>query len=169
MTYKHALSLQDIIEKRPLLVAKPTDLIRSIACLMPAHKTGAAAVIDEGGKLIGILTERDIVQKAVGVFRNVDETTVEAIMSRNPVTIPVEGSVSLALSIMASKGFRHLPVMSGNKVLGILDIRDLYDVMADNLSATIKKNEEMLAFAYGSPYSASFSENGITHISGIKQ
>lgn len=151
------MSLRDIISRRPLLTASPDELIRSVACKMPAHKTGAAAVIDKNGRLVGILTERDIVQKAVGVFRNVDETTVEAIMAHHPVTIPLKSAVTLALSVMTSKGFRHLPVMEGSEVIGILDIRDLYDAMADALSNRIKKNEEMLAFAYGSPYSASFS------------
>jgi CBS domain-containing protein len=158
MNYTRTLSLRDIIDRRPLLTAKPTDLIRSIACKMPSHKTGAAAVIDESGKLIGILTERDIVQKAVGVFRNVDETTVEVIMSHHPVTISVKSSISYALSVMTSKGFRHLPVMDGASVIGILDIRDLYDAMEDALSQQIKRNEEMLSFAYGAPYSASFSD-----------
>jgi CBS domain-containing protein len=108
---------------------------------MPEHRTGAAAVLDDKGRLVGIMTERDIVQRAVGVFRNVDETIVDKIMTRHPT----------------SKGFRHLPVMDGKKVIGILDIRDLYDAMADTLNNTIQKNEAMLSYAYGTPYSASCS------------
>jgi len=158
MIYTRALPLRSIIDKRHLLCVKPKDIIRKAACQMTEHKTGAAVVFDEYWKLVGILTERDIVEKTVGVSRNVDETTVEEIMSPNPITIPVESSVDLALSIMTCNGFRHLPVMCGRRVEGIIDIRDLYDVMEDILSSKIKQNEELLAFAYGSSYSVNFSD-----------
>ena len=78
-------------------------------------------------------------------------------MTRHPVTISVKSNVKHALSVMTSKGFRHLPVMDGKRVIGILDIRDLYDAMADTLNNTIQKNEAMLSYAYGTPYSASCS------------
>ena len=84
MIYAHVLSLRDIVDKRPLLTAKPDELVRNVACRMPIDKTGAVTVVDEKGTFIGILTERDIVQKAVGVFRNVDETTVDKTMTRHP-------------------------------------------------------------------------------------
>jgi len=159
--------LRDIVNRRPLLIARPNNLIREVACKMPAHKTGAAAVLDANDRLIGILTERDIVQKSVAVFRNVDETTVEKIMTPHPVTIDIKSSMSLALSMMTSKGFRHLPVMDGKEVIGILDIRDLYDEMADALANRIKQNEDLLIYAFGEPYGASYSRNTTNRYDGL--
>ena len=153
------LSLANIIENTMLLTVSPKDLIRDVACKMTGYNVSAAAVLDSKGYRIGIITEHDIVKKAVSVYRNVDETTAEAVMARDIVSVPVKGSVSSALARMSNKNVRHLPVMNGSKVVGIVDVRDLYGAMNNALTDRIQKSEEMLAYAYGAPYSVELSSN----------
>lgn len=161
MKYAPKLSLSNIVDNAQLLAVSPKDFIRDIACKMTEYETSAAAVLDEQGRLIGIVTEHDIVQKAVGVHRNVDETMAEAVMTRDIVTVRIDASISYALSVMSEKNVRHVPVMNKGIVVGIVDVRDLYGAMNNALSERIQQSEEMLAYAYGAPYSVGLSGNTI--------
>ncbi len=149
-------SLKDLLDANEFLFLEvsPDDLVRKVACAMPEHHTSAAAVLDENGMLVGIVTERDIVEKAVAERNNVDETTVDKIMTRDPITIQAQGTLIEALDIMTKNGIRTLPVMDGEKFVGIIDIRDLYEGMQNLLREQLKMNEAMLTYAFGESYGA---------------
>ena len=152
--------LRDLVQDHKYLKVSPTDLISNVACLMPAHHTSAAAVMSEDEKLIGIITEQDIVEKAVGVYRNVDETKVEDIMTPDPVTISIDAPLNEALKLLTQHGFRTLPVMDGKKVAGIVDIRDLYEALRIMLEEEIKFKEGLMAYAYGDTYGGGYRKAG---------
>lgn len=91
---------------------------------MAENGTGAVAVV-EGERLAGILTERDIVFRCVGCDLSVDEVTAAAVMTRQPVTVEIDDSISDALAKKLGGPFRHLPVMENEAVVGILSYRDI--------------------------------------------
>jgi CBS domain-containing protein len=84
----------------------------------------------EDGALRGILTERDVL-RAVGEGR-VEGTTVADWMTRDPETIEPTESTDMAATLMIHGGFRHLPVVEGGTVVGIVSIRDLMRVVLDD-------------------------------------
>lgn len=114
---------------RELLTAQPDEPIAEAAQHMVARGVGAVLVMD-GERLEGILTERDIL-KAVAVGA-VENARVRDWMTRSPETIEASDSTGHAAALMIHGGFRHLPVLDGGTVAGIISIRDLMRVTLDD-------------------------------------
>lgn len=106
----------------------PTDSLRDAAELMWREQTGSLLVMD-GDRLVGIVTERDILQAtAEGV--DIDALTVGEAMTPDVITTRPEASINDAARIMAQHWIRHLPVVDGDRVVGILSQRDVMGVFA---------------------------------------
>jgi CBS domain-containing protein len=118
----HALS--DVMTKDVLAVERDALLTRA-AAEMVARAVGAVVIL-EHDRLIGILTERDIM-KAVASER-ANESRVDAWMTRQPEVVSPDDSTDHAAALMIHGGFRHLPVVEGSRVVGIVSIRDLMRV-----------------------------------------
>lgn len=104
----------------------PADTtIREAAIKMYEWKIGAV-IIGEPYKIEGIFSERDLLNKVVGVGKSVEETTLAQVMTKNVLTVHEESKIENALKMMEEKNIRHLPVVnSDNKCVGMLGIRDL--------------------------------------------
>lgn len=108
---------------KKILVAYEEDPLVNVADFMRKNNIGAVAVIDKNGKLIGILTERDIVRAVSD--GNLD-AKVKDYMTRNVIGVKSEISEAEAGEIMLENHFRHLPIVDDdNKVIGIVSIRDI--------------------------------------------
>ena len=98
---------------------------------MVERGVGAAIVLD-GERLVGILTERDVL---LAVASDRDQTVaVEDCMTRHPETVEPSDTTDHAAALMIHGGFRHLPVVDGDKVVGIVSIRDLMRVTLNDTS-----------------------------------
>lgn len=106
----------------------PTDSLRAAAELMWREQTGSLVVLD-GTSLVGIITERDVLQAtAEGV--DVDALTVGEAMTAEVITTTDDTSIHDAARLMAQHWIRHLPVVDGEKVVGMLSQRDIMGVFA---------------------------------------
>lgn len=90
---------------------------------MARHRIGSALVM-EGGKLIGIFTERDTV-RAISQSHDAPDHEISSWMTRDPKTVRPDVEVETALRTMLDNGFRHLPVVEGEEVIGMVSMRDL--------------------------------------------
>jgi CBS domain-containing protein len=106
----------------------PGQTLRAAAARMWEQQTGSLLVIDER-RLVGIVTERDLL-RAVGLGKDVDGTTVADILTPSLITIDPDTSVHEAARIMAADWIRHLPVLLGEQVVGVVSLRDLAAVLA---------------------------------------
>jgi CBS domain-containing protein len=114
---------------RDLLTVAPGDALTEVSQRMVDRDVGAVIVMD-GGALAGILTERDVLRAvAAGVQ---DDTVVSDWMTRDPETMSPEDTTQHAAVLMIHGGFRHLPLVEGDDVVGMLSIRDLMRVVLDN-------------------------------------
>jgi CBS domain-containing protein len=114
---------------RDLLTVEPALTLGEVARRMVAKDVGAVVVLD-GDDLVGILTERDVLRAvAEGIG---DETRVADRMTRDPETIEPDESTQQAAVLMIHGGFRHLPVVRGSTVVGMLSIRDLMRVVLED-------------------------------------
>ena len=114
---------------RDLVTVAPDELLGSAAVRMAERKVGAALILD-GNRLIGILSERDVLRAVAA--GGAESAPVSAWMTANPETIESDDSLDQAAVLMIHGGFRHLPVVDGGRAVGILSIRDLVRVALDD-------------------------------------
>ena len=99
---------------------------------MQHNQIGCVLVTGDGGKLIGILSNGDLLHDFVGTTLPGD-TPVDTIMTRDPFTGSTSLTVQEALEVFYSKPFRHLPIMQGDEIKGILSIRGLISFISEHL------------------------------------
>lgn len=115
--------IPDVIRDQQPVHLAGSATVREAAKLMQQRNVGSVLVMAEG-RLDGILTERDVVQRVVAAGRDPDATRLEAVMTRNPDTIRPEATALDALRRMQDGGYRHLPVVADGRVLGVVSRRD---------------------------------------------
>ena len=108
---------------RELTMAGPETTIAEAASLMSQRRVGSTLVV-AGGELLGIFTERDIV-RAVSHDASAMRERLEHWMTRNPRTITPDTELDAALKAMLEGHFRHLPVVEGGQLVGMLSMRDV--------------------------------------------
>ena len=114
---------------RDLLSVSPGDSLSEVAQRMVERDVGAVLVMD-GSDLSGILTERDVLRAVAAGIE--ERTVVSDWMTRDPDTMSPDDTTQQAAVLMIHGGFRHLPLIDGNDVVGMLSIRDLMRVVLDN-------------------------------------
>ena len=95
------------------------------ALKLMAEKEVGALIVTEGGKLVGIFSERDYARKVILMGRASRDTRVEEIMARRVVCIQPHQSVEECMALMTDKRIRHLPVLSEGEIIGIVSVGDL--------------------------------------------
>jgi CBS domain-containing protein len=108
---------------RDVVTVAPEDTLGEAAAKMTEKGIGAV-VVSDFGRIIGILSERDIM-RAVADRVHSSEARVREWMTADPITATTETSVEEAGRTMLEHGFRHLPVIEGERAIGILSIRDV--------------------------------------------
>jgi CBS domain-containing protein len=111
-----------------VLSVEPSTSLVDAAARMHERRVGAVVVV-EAGRLVGILTERDVLR---AVATRVVDGSVGDAMTHGPETIGPEESASHAAALMIHGGFRHLPVVEGSDVVGMVSIRDLVRISIDD-------------------------------------
>lgn len=108
--------------------------------LMAEKNIGALLVIDDD-ELVGILSERDYARKVILLDRGSKDTSVTAIMSPQPITVAPEATTAECMQVMTDNRFRHLPVLHGTRVIGIISIGDVVRAVIDEQQFLINQLE----------------------------
>jgi CBS domain-containing protein len=111
--------------------------------VLAEYRIGALAVLD-GDKLVGIFSERDYAREIVLKGKSSKTTPISEVMSANVLTVKPNDTVEQAMSIMSDKRIRHLPVVDGNKVVGMLSIGDLVQETIEYQQRLIKQLESYI-------------------------
>jgi CBS domain-containing protein len=124
-------TVRDVMSTNVVAVSSSATVMQAAAEMFGA-RVGSVLVVDEGN-LVGIFTERDIVRALSGVSADAGRTShVRNLMTRDPVTIGPAASIGEALDAMMAGGFRHLVVMEGSELLGVVSMRDLAGAIGPN-------------------------------------
>ena len=113
--------------------------------VMAGRNIGALPVLD-GGRLVGMISERDYTRNVVLKGRSSKDTTVGEIMTRNPIVVSPDDSVGDCMEIMTNDRVRHLPVVEDGELVGILSIGDLVKWIMSAQTATI---EHLTRYVFG--------------------
>ncbi len=143
--------IPDIVNDQKLSVLSKQNTAREAAKQMAEKDIAAIVVTDDGGKLLGIVTERDLTRRVIAGNRDADKVTVGEIMTGDPDTLAPGDSALDALELMGTRKYRHLPVVEDDRVVGMVSIRDLYAAVKTALEKDIRETE---AFVFGDRYGA---------------
>jgi CBS domain-containing protein len=113
-------TLADIVKPTFITVA-PEDTLGEVAERMNSQNVGSVIVKDHG-RLIGILTERDML-RAMAARVHTSDARVRQFMTPDPITAPPDMDLEEAAQVMLDNGFRHLPVVDGSNVIGVVSLR----------------------------------------------
>jgi CBS domain-containing protein len=114
------------------VIDSPEDSLADAARKMWKQQTGSLLVMD-GDDLVGILTERDVL-KAVAQGSRLETTSISEVMSKDLTTVSPSTSLREAARLMADRWIRHLPVVDGGRVVGVVSQRDLAGLLAGALN-----------------------------------
>ena len=125
----------------------PNSMVFDAIQLMADKNVGALPVVDNG-QLVGMISERDYTRKVTLKGRSSKDTPVREIMSREVVTVNVADTISECMRVMTDSRIRHLPVMEGEKMIGLLSIGDLVRGIISAQTATIEALEKYITGDY---------------------
>ena len=128
-------TVKDCLGQKPSRVVsvRSTDTIQKALELMKVNRVRAVLVIDDD-KLAGIVSQGDCAIRALLPGKDAASTLVAEIMTADPMTVKLGDPMEYCMGLMADKGFRHLPVMGGTAVVGVISIGDVVKDMMGKLS-----------------------------------
>jgi len=139
------LSVQQLLDQKPkgIFSVAPDDPVLTAIKKMAEHHIGALLVMS-GDRLVGIVSERDYARKVVLLGRSAEETRVEAIMTSKVITVNPKQDAHDCMRLMTDMRIRHLPVLSGDRVVGVLSIGDLVRAVIEEQERTIADLESYI-------------------------
>jgi CBS domain-containing protein len=139
-------TVKQLLEKKghEVFSVAPGDSVLHAIEVMADRHIGALLVMEQGS-LRGIISERDYARKVILKNRSSHDTPVGDIMTSPPITVTPEETVHQCMEIMTEKRIRHLPVLSGGRVAGMLSIGDLVKAVIQDQSEHIEQLERYIA------------------------
>ena len=137
-------SLRSLIQ-RPAVTCTPETSIGDALRAMERARIGSILIVESSGSLAGILTRHDVLDRIALARRDLDEP-VSHVMTSNPTTLPADATTYEAALLIARKGFRHIPVKEGEKLIGVVTERDLFALQHVTMRAirrTIENAEDL--------------------------
>jgi CBS domain-containing protein len=119
-------TVQQCLKEKPnrIVSVQSSDYVVQALQLMRDQRVRAVLVIDDG-RLTGIVTQGDCAIKALLPGRDAKQTRVAEVMTANPMTVKPSDPLEACMGLMANRGFRHLPVMDGDRVIGVVSVGDV--------------------------------------------
>lgn len=132
--------VSELLKRRPSQVwhTAPEVSVFDALQLLAKHEVGALMVMTQG-KLVGVFSERDYTRKVALQGRNSKETRVADIMTANVFTVKPDTGTRECMTLMSQRKIRHLPVLDGPSVVGMISIRDLMDDIIAEHEQTIQQ------------------------------
>jgi CBS domain-containing protein len=139
--------LRHVFDRRNVVSAPPGASVHEVAAAMAEARVGAVPIVDEG-RLVGIFSERDLMTRVVVPRRDPEQTLVCDVMTREVLTATLEDHVDFCVEKMKSAGCRHLPVLVGERVIGMFSMRDL---LRDELEEQTVEIRQLRAYLHQTP------------------
>lgn len=135
---------QLLAQKDPVVWTVTADHSVLDAITLMAEKNIGALLVTESDQLAGLMSERDYARKVILKGKNSNSTRVREIMSSNLVTVAPDADVDTCMALMTKHKIRHLPVMDGKRIVGILSIGDMVKAIIAEQQQTIQQLEEYI-------------------------
>jgi CBS domain-containing protein len=114
-----------VLRPKPPVTVRTSATVGEAVGVMLKRDLGAVLVVDEAGRLRGIFSERDLLKKVAGLHEDYAGLPVTQFMTADPETITPADTLNFALHKMDVGGYRHLPVVEGDRPVGVISVRDM--------------------------------------------
>ncbi len=118
--------MHEVMHRRSPVTLHPAATVQQACIAMRNHRVGAVLVTDPSGRLLGIFTGRDAVARMLAEARDPCTTTLGEVMTNGPACLGPQHTAIEALRLMRDSGFRHVPVVHGTQLLGIVSRGDFH-------------------------------------------
>jgi CBS domain-containing protein len=141
--------LRMLLDEKPSPVHSVTpDLtVAAAVTVLNAHKIGALLVMS-GAQLLGIFTERDVLRRVVGEHRDPETTRIAEVMTQQLVVMRPSATVQDAMTVVAERRCRHLPIVEDGRVLGVISAGDLNHWLIRNREVDIEQLVDYISGKY---------------------
>jgi CBS domain-containing protein len=143
------LPIRSVMQRKKLLTASPETVVAKAAGLMAKRKVSAVMVVDHGGRLIGIFTERDAVHRVIAARRDPHATRLAEVMTPAPKTVTPYETFGYALLMMHEQGIRHIPVVDDGCPVGIVSARNALDPELEEFESEAQRRKHIRRYAPG--------------------
>lgn len=137
-------NIKEILHNREIFTVEKGSTIKEAVYFMAEKKVGLVPVM-EGGKLVGVFSERDLVRRVIAQNKSLDETKVEDVMSTKLVIADIGEANESVLAKMKEANTRHILIIENEKLVGVLAMRDLLEL---DLSAAKRTVEVLNNYIY---------------------
>jgi len=125
-------------EHQTVHIISPSDTVATAVGVMSKFKIGALPVVGND-RLLGIFSERDVLVRIVNEGLDPKTTPVSRVMTENPEHVAPSTTVEDAMRLMRTKGFRHLPVLDHERLVGLISIRDINEWLTRDEEAAVSR------------------------------
>jgi len=119
-----------------VITVRPDQSLREAVDLLAEHNIGALIVVDEPGRPIGIISERDIIREAARTETLLGQP-VRRVMTKDLITASPEDDLETVLQTMTAKHFRHLPIVDRGRLIGVISIGDVVKAQLDKYQGEV--------------------------------
>lgn len=136
-------TISEIVKGRPLHALDRNKTVFDAAVLMAEQDIGALPVVD-GQRLVGIFSERDIIKRVISQEKNPSATPVHEVMTTKIIVADANESFDSCLSKMKKAHCRHIPIISGDELVGMVSLRDLLQINLDEKEQNLEYLESYI-------------------------
>jgi len=141
--------IKTLLEQKALSVhSLPPEASVFDAVTLMAEKGSGSVLIMKDGKIVGVVSERDCARKIVLRDLSPKKTTLQDIMTSPVITVGPQETADVCMKIMTEKRIRHLPVVEGGKIVGVISIGDIVKWLVTKQGETIKHLENYISGSY---------------------
>ena len=131
------MNVEDYLEIkcRPVITIGPDKTIQAALKKLVDNNIGALPVCDSKGVILGIITERDLLKECLQIIAQVSSTTIKDVMTKEVAISVPEDDIDYVISVMTQKKVRHIPIVDGSKLVGMISARDLVESQLEGYKA----------------------------------
>lgn len=130
-------TLRELIKSHPMFVVGTGQSVQEAVSYMASNNIGAVPVLD-GSRLAGIFSERDLMLRCAAKKLDLNKTKIEDVMTKKVILMEADDTCDNCLKIMKQKNIRHIPVREGDKLIGIVSMKDLMQSDAEEKEEKIE-------------------------------
>ncbi len=145
-----SMNVRDILKtkKRPVITIGPNETVPTAIQKLVENNIGALPVCDARGTILGIVSERDLLRECSQRIKAIAGTKVKDVMTKDVAIGIPEDDIGYIIDIMTQKGIRHLPILDGPRLEGIISMRDIVDAQLEETKARVRFLSDYISGGY---------------------